>query len=152
MSNPVHEWIEKAFEIADRSEPLPLFQSRTLSAWCYLKDYRDRCDPADLHLACAEHYMFARWVSSMHPAIGGLMPVIVGAYQLNKVIRLFLREYGIQLGMHYGQSEPTPPSSAQVLWGLRGCARGFYGDFGFVPSFPVRGFVESVVALGRQIA
>lgn len=146
MSDPVHEWIEKAFATTANESQTPLMQSKTGNAWDYLRRYRELCDPTDQDLACAEHYMFARYMSSLHPVLAGGMPMAVGAYQLGKVIQLFLEHCGVELGLHYGSHQPTRPSAAQVYWGLRGCGRGTYGDFGILPvSF--RGFIEAFSAL-----
>lgn len=150
MSDPVSDWIEKAFSMTENEMQLPLMQSKTGNAWDYLRRYRELCDAADPHLACAEHYMFARYMSSLHPVLGGGMPIAVGAYQLAKVMKLFLDHCGAELGLHYGQHEPTRPSAAQVYWGMRGTARGFYGDCGFLP-VTLRGFLEAFTALVKQI-
>ena len=142
MSDPVHEWIEKSFEMTDDLTHIPLFMNRYIpflfnkngDAWDYLRRYRELCDPTDPDLACAEHYMFARYMSSLSPVFALAIRVLIGQYQLAKVEKMFLDQIGITSNMHYGSHQPTRPSARQVYWAYRGLARGLYEYLDSAPS------------------
>lgn len=151
MSDRVQEWIDKALQVGGKSFYVPFTQSETLSAWGYLRDYRNKCDPTDPDLACAEHYMYARWISSVNTVIGSFLPIIIAGYQLSKLMNRFAQYCGIHLGSNvFGPHASTPPTSAQLFWGMRGWARGFYGDIGFLPLW-MGGFLPEVIAMGKEL-
>lgn len=88
--------------------------SRDLEAWRELKAMRDaERGPADVDLAAAEHYLFARFASRF---IGtGLMDLAALGY------------YGVKasgISPHWGSGPASPPSTDQLLWGMQGAADG----------------------------
>jgi hypothetical protein len=127
MGLTVHQWIDSALKAGRNAYlPVPMPQKVTLIAWSSLKGMRQ--DPAfqtDNALACAEHYMFARWISS----VGGIgvataVSTMAVGYQLYKVQALVAKRAGINLPTKTGAGPATPPSAAQMYWGLRGAQRG----------------------------
>jgi len=138
MAQPVEFWIDRGLEIGRAQAPYILVPGKsTFFAFAALKGLRVGAGlPANVqsftasepNLACAEHYMFARWLTSVLPIAAPTLAAFIVAYQLAKIIDpIYSQVMGSHLpGSHWGQKPPTPPSSGQVIWGLRGVMRGSF--------------------------
>jgi hypothetical protein len=97
----------------DGKRPYPFFNVKAAAA--DLKGRRSQ-EPYDTNVACAEHYMVARYMASVGIGLPPLMAVESGAYQIAKLIPGHILD---------DPKDPrTPASAKQFEWAMKGSMDG----------------------------
>jgi hypothetical protein len=97
----------------DGKRPYPFFNVKAAAA--DLKGRRSQ-EPYDTNLACAEHYMVARYMASVGIGVPPLMAFESGTYQLAKLIPGHILD---------DPKDPrTPASAKQFKWAMKGSMDG----------------------------
>ena len=128
MSDKVDQLIEVSMDRARKSFlHVPWPAKTTLIAWSILKGFRRseeyKNNPDEL--VCAEHYMFARWITSVFPLSAPIIGLMAASYQLTKVANLFSTKYlDVNIVPRFGEGPASPPSAQQLSWEMRGIQRG----------------------------
>lgn len=97
----------------DGKRPYPYFDVKAAAA--DLKAQRDE-HPYDTNLACAEHYMAARYMAQLGIGLPPFMAFESGAYQLFKAV--------VGHGGDDPKSPRTPASAKQFEWAMKGSMDG----------------------------
>jgi hypothetical protein len=97
----------------DGKRPYPFFNVKAAAG--DLKAQRDEY-PYDTNLACAEHYMFARYLARLGIGLPPFMAFQSGFYQLLKAIPGHLGDDP--------KSPRTPPTAKQYKWAMKGSMDG----------------------------
>lgn len=161
----VDEWIERGLDIGRKQwGHYPWPAKSTFYAWTALKGLREPNSAFsaefedyvthDPNLACAEHYMFARWIVSVIPLAAPVVTFMSAGYQLNKLAGLISEKcMDIDLSIKFGHGPVSPPSVMQVQWEMMGIQRGLV-DAPLIGPFPNPGFafavLQEMTALARD--
>ena len=101
-------------------------------AWFYLEERRNE-DCGNLDLACAQHYMEARHLVGWGGMSSyGLVRIWVIGYAGVKFLAF---GHGLEGLIAMGSCPPTPPSTEQIYWGLKGVDDGWFDYTGGIPVY-----------------
>jgi hypothetical protein len=148
------QWIDESIKIGRHiifPEPYP--GKTLLLAFLSLKGLRDQSEYfGNDELACAEHYMLARFLVGAGGGFESGYPLtifLIGSYQLWKVTAFVCKKCtGLNLPIRLGKGPATPPSAAQVMWEMRGAERGLVdAPFGLIGP----GFIMDIVAYAQDL-
>ena len=96
-------------------------------AWIYLEHRRDE-DCGDIDLANAQHYMEARrWVGWGGDIMYAAVKTWVYGYAGVKFAAFW---FGQEDLLRMGSCPPSPPSTEQIYWGLKGVEDGWFDHTG----------------------
>ena len=155
----VDEWIDKSLDIGRKQwGHYPWPAKGTFYAWRTLKGLREPDDTRredvndylvhDSNLACAEHYMFARWIVSLLPEAAPIVTFMATSYQFNKLAGLVSRKCAnVDVSIKFGRGPTSPPSAMQLHWEMRGIERGLI-DSPFIGPLPNPAFG---IAMAQEI-